>query len=345
MNIQLINALEQLQEDRGIPKDEVIDALEKSLKIAYKKSFGEEENVEVKIDNRNGEITVYRLFDVVKDPAEVTDVNKILIDDARKIEHLIAPGDVLHQKVNVKKFNRIAAQTAKQVLIQKIRELEKETLFTQYKDMNGKIVTAEVMRETRDGYEIRIGKLDTVISNDHLLPNERFKNGDLVKILVEAVDKRNRGAAIKADRASALFVQQLLSLEVPELENEIMQVKAIAREPGVRTKIALVSANPQVDPIGASIGESGGRISSVVRELKGEKIDVFYWSEDIKELIKNALAPAEVIEVEIVDPDNHISRVWVPPTQLSLAIGKGGQNARLAAKLTGWKVDIKPLLE
>jgi N utilization substance protein A len=345
MNIQLINALEQLQEDRGIPKDEVIDALEKSLKIAYKKSFGEEENVEVKIDNRNGEITVYRLFDVVKDPAEVTDVNKILIDEARKIEHLIAPGDVLHQKVNVKKFNRIAAQTAKQVLIQKIRELEKETLFTQYKDMNGKIVTAEVMRETRDGYEIRIGKLDTVISNDHLLPNEHFKNGDLIKILVEAVDKRNRGAAIKADRASALFVQQLLSLEVPELENEIMQVKAIAREPGVRTKIALVSANPQVDPIGASIGESGGRISSVVRELKGEKIDVFYWSEDIKELIKNALAPAEVIEVEIVDPDNHISRVWVPPTQLSLAIGKGGQNARLAAKLTGWKVDIKPLLE
>ncbi|HNR63545.1 MAG TPA: transcription termination factor NusA [Thermotogota bacterium] len=345
MNIQLINALEQLQEDRGISKEEVIDALEKSLKVAYKKSFGEEENVEVKIDQRNGEITVFRIFEVVKELSEVTDINKIHVDEARKIEHLIVPGDMLRQKVNVKKFNRIAAQTAKQVLIQKIRELEKESLFTQYKDMNGKIVTAEIMRETRDGYEIRVGKLDTTISFDHLLPNDRFKNGDLVKVLVESIDRRNRGAAIKVDRVSAQFVQQLLSLEVPELENGIMQIKAIAREAGIRTKIALVSEHPQVDPIGASIGESGGRIAPVVRELKGEKIDVFYWSDDVKELIKNALAPAEVLEVEIVDPDNRISRVWVPPTQLSLAIGKGGQNARLAAKLTGWKVDIKPLLE
>ena len=345
MNIQLINALEQLREDRGISKEEVIDALEKSLKVAYKKSFGEEENVEVKIDPRNGEITVFRVFVVVKEESEVTDINKIQVDEARKIEHLIAPGDILRQRVNVKKFNRIAAQTAKQVLIQKIRELEKESLFAQYKDMNGKIVTAEVIRETRDGYELRVGKLDTTIPFDRLLPNDRYRNGDLMKVLVESIDRRSRAAAIKVDRVSPQFVQQLLTLEVPELENGILQIKAIAREAGVRTKIALVSEHPQVDPIGASIGESGGRIASVVRELKGEKIDVFYWSDDPKELIKNALAPADVLEVEIVDPDNRISRVWVPPTQLSLAIGKGGQNARLAAKLTGWKVDIKPLLE
>ncbi len=345
MNIQLINALEQLREDRGISKEEVIDALEKSLKVAYKKSFGEEENVEVKIDPRNGEITVFRVFEVVKEESEVTDINKIQVDEARKIEHLIAPGDILRQRVNVKKFNRIAAQTAKQVLIQKIRELEKESLFAQYKDMNGKIVTAEVIRETRDGYELRVGKLDTTIPFDRLLPNDRYRNGDLMKVLVESIDRRSRAAAIKVDRVSPQFVQQLLTLEVPELENGILQIKAIAREAGVRTKIALVSEHPQVDPIGASIGESGGRIASVVRELKGEKIDVFYWSDDPNELIKNALAPADVLEVEIVDPDNRISRVWVPPTQLSLAIGKGGQNARLAAKLTGWKVDIKPLLE
>lgn len=345
MNIQLINALEQLREDRGISKEEVIDALEKSLKVAYKKSFGEEENVEVKIDPRNGEITVFRVFEVVKEESEVTDINKIQVDEARKIEHLIAPGDILRQRVNVKKFNRIAAQTAKQVLIQKIRELEKESLFAQYKDMNGKIVTAEVIRETRDGYELRVGKLDTTIPFDRLLPNDRYRNGDLMKVLVESIDRRSRAAAIKVDRVSPQFVQQLLTLEVPELENGILQIKAIAREAGVRTKIALVSEHPQVDPIGASIGESGGRIASVVREVKGEKIDVFYWSDDPKELIKNALAPADVLEVEIVDPDNRISRVWVPPTQLSLAIGKGGQNARLAAKLTGWKVDIKPLLE
>jgi len=325
MNIQLINALEQLREDRGISKEEVIDALEKSLKVAYKKSFGEEENVEVKIDPRNGEITVFRVFEVVKEESEVTDINKIQVDEARKIEHLIAPGDILRQRVNVKKFNRIAAQTAKQVLIQKIRELEKESLFAQYKDMNGKIVTAEVIRETRDGYELRVGKLDTTIPFDRLLPNDRYRNGDLMKVLVESIDRRSRAAAIKVDRVSPQFVQQLLTLEVPELENGILQIKAIAREAGVRTKIALVSEHPQVDPIGASIGESGGRIASVVRELKGEKIDVFYWSDDPKELIKNALAPADVLEVEIVDPDNRISRVWVPPTQLSLAIGKGGQ--------------------
>lgn len=345
MNIHLINALEQLQEEKGIPKDEVIDALEKSLKVAYKKSFGEEENIEIKIDNRNGEISVVKIFEVVKEKEEVTDCNKIHIDEARKFEHQILPGETLRQKINVKKFNRIAAQTAKQVLIQKIRELEKENLFSQYKEMCGNIVTGEVMRETREGYEIRIGKLDTILSSDRLLPNEKFKNGDLVKVLVESVDKRGKGAAIKVDRASALFVQRLLTVEVPELESGLMEVKAIAREPGIRTKIALYSSNPQVDPIGASIGESGGRISSVIRELRGEKVDVFYWSEDIQELIKNALAPAQILEVEIVDAVNHISRVWVPPTQLSLAIGKGGQNARLAAKLTGWKVDIKPILE
>jgi len=346
MNINLIEALEQLEEEKKIPKFEVIDALEKALKVAYKKAFGDEENVEIKIDNLTGEIEIYKLYDVVESAEEVED-DKVQIpyDVARKSEHLIKPGDTFRKKVNVKKFNRIAAQIAKQVLIQKIRELEKDSLFNQYREMVGTVVTAEVMREVSGGYEVRVGKMDIILPNDRMVPGESFSHGQLVKIYVEQVEKNSRGTYLRVDRNSVHFVEQLMKNEVPELATGIMEIKAIAREAGVRTKMALVSHNPQVDPIGACIGENGVRISSVVRELNGEKVDVFEWSFDISTVIKNSLAPASVIEVEILDEENKISRIWVPPTQLSLAIGKGGQNARLAAKLTGWKIDIKPILE
>jgi len=346
VNINLIEALEQLEDEKGIPKLEVLEALERALKVSYKKTFGTEENVEIRIDPLSGEIGIFRLFEVMAPEQEITDPqNQIPLDEARKMEHLIAEGDVLRQKINVKKFNRIAAQIAKQVLIQKIRELEKESLFHQYKEMMGKVVSAEVMREAREGYEIRVGKVETMLLQENTIPGEKFRHGDLIKVFVENVEKRIRGASLKVNRTSPEFVIGLLKNEVPELENQVMEIKAIAREPGVRTKIALQSHNPQVDPVGSCIGENGGRISSVVREIRGEKVDVFEWSEDLKTLIKNALAPASVIDVDIVDEQNHVTRIWVPPTQLSLAIGKGGQNARLAARLTGWKIDIKPILE
>ncbi len=346
MNINLIEALEQLEEEKKIPKLEVIDALEKALKVAYKKAFGEEENVEIKIDTLTGEIEIYKLYEVVETEGEFFDEgSQIALELARKGEHLIKPGDIYKKKVNVKKFNRIAAQIAKQVLIQKIRELEKDSLFNQYKEMVGKVVTGEVMRQVNGGFEIRVGKMDIILPSDRIVPGETFKHGQLVKIYVEQVEKSSRGTFLKVDRNSVHFVEQLMKNEVPELASGIMEIKMIAREAGVRTKMALVSYNPQVDPIGACIGENGVRISSVVRELNGEKVDVFEWSFDIATVIKNSLAPASVIEVEILDEENKISRIWVPPTQLSLAIGKGGQNARLAAKLTGWKIDIKPILE
>lgn len=346
MNIHLIEALEQLQEEKGISKEEILIALETALRTAYKKAFGSEENVEIHVDRLSGEIGIFQTFEVVEEIPEDNGADgKLLLPEARKIDHLCSVGEIVRQKVNTKKFNRIAAQVGKQVLVQKIRELEKDSLFLQYKDLAGGIVTAEVMRPMQDGYEIRIGKMDTVIRAEHMIPGERFRNGELIKVLIEQVEKKTRGAFIKADRSSPAFVIALMKKEIPELEEGVIEVKAISREPGIRTKIAISSHNMQIDPVGSCIGENSTRITSILRELKGEKVDIFPWSEDVITLIKNALAPTSVVEVEIVDHENRIARIWVPPTQLSLAIGKGGQNARLAAKLTSWKIDIKPVLE
>ena len=346
MNINLIEALEQLEDEKGINKDEVIEALERALKVSYKKTFQDEEHVEIKVDKLTGEIAIFQIFQVVENEEDVEDDRfEIPLKEAKKIRHSAKVGEEVRKKLNVKKFNRIAAQTAKQVLIQKLRELEKDSLFNQYREMVNQIVTAEVMRPLNSGYEIKIGKVETVITRERLIPGETFKHGDLIKVHIEAVEKSTRGTYMRVNRASKYFLEALLKHEVPEIENGIMEIKASAREPGVRSKVALYSINPQVDPVGACIGENGIRINSIVHELNGEKVDVFEWSEDIATLIRNSLAPAEVLEVEIVDEENKISRIWVPPTQLSLAIGKGGQNARLAARLTGWKVDIKPILE
>lgn len=346
MNINLIEALEQLETEKGIKKEEIIEALERSLKVSYKKAFGEEEHVEIKVDQLTGEISIYRLFFVVEKEEDIQDPSyEIDIKAAHKIKHNAKIGEEIRQKINVKKFNRIAAQTAKQVLIQKLRELEKDSIYTQYKDMENTLASAEVMRPLSNGYEIRIGKVETVITQERMIPGERYENGKHIKVYIETVEKSPRGAYMRVNRTSREFLKMLLFKEVPELTDGTMEIVAISREPGVRSKVALRSSNHQVDPVGACIGENGTRITNIVKELSGEKVDAFEWSDDIEILIRNALAPAEVIEVEVLDEENKISRIWVPPTQLSLAIGKGGQNARLAARLTGWKIDIKPILE
>lgn len=246
--------------------------------------------------------------------------------------------------MNVKNFGRIAAQTAKQVLIQRIRELEKEKQFEKYSELKGTVTTAEVIRVTGEWADIRIGKLETRLPKKEWIPDEEIEAGDLVKVYIIDVVKTTKGPKILVSRRVPEFVIGLMKLEIPEVENGIVEIKAIAREPGVRTKVAVSSNDPNVDPIGACIGEGGSRIAAILKELKGEKLDVLKWSDDPKQLIANALAPATVIEVEILDKENKAARVIVPPTQLSLAIGKGGQNARLAAKLTGWKIDIKPIM-
>lgn len=342
MNIGLLEALDQLEEEKGISKEEVIPILEKALVSAYRKNFGNSKNVEVVIDRNTGNIRVYQLLEVVE---EVEDpATQISLEEAKKIDPLAEVGSIVKKELNVKNFGRIAAQTAKQVLIQRIRELEKEKQFEKYSELKGTVTTAEVIRVTSEWADIRIGKLETRLPKKEWIPGEEIKAGDLVKVYIIDVVKTTKGPKILVSRRVPEFVIGLMKLEIPEVENGIVEIKAIAREPGVRTKVAVSSNDPNVDPIGACIGEGGSRIAAILKELKGEKLDVLKWSDDPKQLIANALAPATVIEVEILDKENKAARVLVPPTQLSLAIGKGGQNARLAAKLTGWKIDIKPIM-
>lgn len=342
MNIGLLEALDQLEEEKGISKEEVIPILEKALVSAYKKNFGSSKNVEIVIDRNTGNIKIYQLLEVVED---VTDpATQISLDEAKKVDPTAEIGKVVKRELSVKNFGRIAAQTAKQVLIQRIRELEKEKQFEKYSDLKGTVTTAEVLRITPEWADIRIGKLETRLPKKDWIPGEEIKQGELIKVYIMDVVKTTKGPKILVSRKVPEFVIGLMRLEIPEIENNVVEIKAIAREPGVRTKVAVLSHNPNVDPIGACIGEGGSRIAAILKELKGEKLDVLKWSDDPRQLITNALAPASVIEVEILDAENKAARVLVPPTQLSLAIGKGGQNARLAAKLTGWKIDIKPIM-
>lgn len=342
MNLALLDALDEIEQEKGISKDEIIQILERALVSAYKKNFGTAKNVDVKIDRMTGDVQLFQVFDVVENVQD--QLTQMSLEEARKIDPLAEIGKKVYKKMVAKNFGRIAAQTAKQVLIQRIRELEKERQYEHYSNLAGSVITAEVIRVTPDWADVRIGKIETRLPKKEWIDNEHIKPGDLIKVYVKDVQKDKKGPKIIVSRAAPEFVAGLLKLEVPEVENGIVQIKAIAREPGVRTKIAVVSTNPQVDPVGACIGEGGSRIAAILKELKGEKVDIFKWSEDPRQLIANALAPASATSVEILDFEKKAARVLVPPTQLSLAIGKGGQNARLAAKLTGWKIDIKPVM-
>ncbi|QTA37414.1 transcription termination factor NusA [Thermosipho ferrireducens] len=342
MNLGLLEALEQLEEEKGIKVDEIIPILEKALISAYRKDYGGEKNVEIIINRQTGEIEAYQLLEVVDNVED--EKKQISLEEALKIKSDVNIGDIVKKRLNVKKFGRIAAQTAKQVLIQKIREIEKEKQYEKYSELVGKITTAEVVRVTPDWADIRIGKLETRLPKKEWIPGEEIEHGSLIKVYIKEVKKDKKGPKIMVSRTCEEFVAGLLELEVPEIENGVVEIVKIVREPGIRTKVAVRSNNPKVDPVGACIGEEGIRISAILKELKGEKLDIVKWSDDPKELIASALQPASVIEVDILDAENQASRVIVPPNQLSLAIGKGGQNARLAAKLTGWKIDIKPIM-
>ncbi len=342
MNLNLLEALDQLQDEKSIEKEEVIDILEKALQSAYKKNFASESDVDVRIDRLTGDIEVFErlvVVDTVENPSlEVT------LEEALKVNSAAEIGTAIERKLNIKKFKRIAAQTARQVLIQKIREKEKENLFDKYVDMKGTATTSEILRVTSEWVDLRIGKLETRIPTKELIPGEQPRLNSLMKVFVVDVARSARGPRLLVTRRTPEFVIELLRLQVPEIESGDVTVKAIAREEGVRSKVAVFSDNTKVDPVGACIGESGARIAEVLREIKPEKVDILRWSNVPAELVGNSIAPASALEVKIVNVETHEAVVYVSPTQLSLAIGKGGQNARLAAKLTGWKIDIKPIM-
>ncbi len=337
----LLEALRELEREKGISVEESIDILEKALMSAYKNKTGER-NVEIVINKLSGEIEAYQMLEVV-DNVENESL-QISLEDALKIKPDASIGDIVKKKMNIKKLGRFAVQVAKQVLIQKIREIEKEKQYERYSDLVKRVVTAEVLRVTPEFLDIRIGKLETHLPNKEWIPGETFEQSDLIKVYVRDVKRDKKGPKIIVSRIDPEFVLGLLELEVPEIENGIIEVVKVVREPGIRTKMAVVSHDPKIDPVGSCIGHEGSRIASVLKELRGEKLDVIKWSDDPKELIANALLPASVVDVEILDYEARASRVLVSPNQLSLAIGKAGQNARLAAKLTGWKIDIKPVM-
>ncbi len=337
MNINLLEALDAFEKEKGISKDALINIIQKSITSAYKKNYGTK-NVEVLLDKS---LTALNVFQIWKITETVNDPNEeISLEDALKMDSKAVLGGEIRKKINPKKdFNRIATQTAKQVIMQNIKELEKNTLFEKYVPLKDKITNAEVSKVSPDGADIRIGKLETKLPVKDMIPNESMKQGDLVKVYIKDVQYTSKGPRIIVSRTVPEFIKELLKTIVPEIEEDIVSIVRIYREPGIRTKIAVSSKDPKVDPVGSCIGENSSRISELINEVKGEKVDIIRYSDDPSEFIKNSLAPAEVLSITL-SPDKKEAVVTVPESQFSLAIGKGGQTARAAAKLTGWKIDI-----
>ncbi|PWG00732.1 transcription termination factor NusA [Levilactobacillus bambusae] len=340
MSKELLGALDSLESEKGIQKDVVIDALEAALASAYKRNYGQAQNVEVEFDRKKGDVHVYAVKKVVD---QVYDSRlEVNLDDAVAINRGYEVGDDVKFEVTPKNFGRIAAQTAKQVIMQRLREAERENIFEQYSDYDGEVVTGEIERQDNRFVYVSLGKVEAVMGRQDQMPNETYRIHDRIKVYVARVENAAKGPQVFVSRTQPEMLKRLFEEEVPEIYDGTVEIVSIAREAGDRSKVAVRSNNPDVDPVGTTVGPRGSRVQAIVNELSGENMDIIEWTEDAATFIANALNPAEVLDV-IFDPENeHACTVIVPDYQLSLAIGKRGQNARLAAKLTGFKIDIKP---
>ncbi|NMB41298.1 MAG: transcription termination/antitermination protein NusA [Firmicutes bacterium] len=337
MNQDFMLALEAIEKEKGIAKDTLFEAIEAALISAYKRNFSSAHNVKVDIDRDTGEMRLYSCLTVVE--KVVNPQYEIHIDDARKKSPLYELGDVVESEVAPKNFGRIAAQTAKQVVIQRIREAERDLIYEEYVDREEDIVTGLIQRFEHRNTIINLGKTEAILTPQEQMPGENYKQGDRLKAYILEVKKTTKGPQILVSRTHPGLLKRLFELEVPEIYNGVVEIKAIAREPGNRSKVAVFSSDKNIDPVGACVGPKGSRVQSVVGELKGEKIDIVEWDEDPEIFVARALSPARVLKVEII-AENKSAMVVVPDYQLSLSIGKEGQNVRLAAKLSGWKIDI-----
>ena len=335
---ELISTVNELAKERRVNKDVLFSAIEAALISAYKKNYGKGANVRASIDRDKGEIEVLSRKTVVE---EVNDPQcEMTLQEAREIDRRYEVGDLVEVPVTPRDFGRIAAQTAKQVVVQHLREAERGVIYDEYSQKENEILTAIVQRiENRNVY-VELGRTEGVIEPNQQMPGEELSTNDRIKVYVLEVSRQGRGPQVYVSRTHPGLVKRLFELEVPELVSGVVQIKAIAREAGYRTKMAVFSTDPLIDAVGSCVGPRGLRVENVVSELKNEKIDIIKWSSDPAEYIANALNPARVISVFTADGEKS-ARVIVPDNQLSLAIGKEGQNARLAAKLTGWKIDIK----
>lgn len=338
MNKELIRALDEVERNKGISKEVILDALEKALEKSYEKNFDDNTNVEVNINEETGDIKVYALKEVVE---EVNDpMREISLAEARLKRKRIEIGDTMKIEVKPKNFGRVAAQTARNIVIQKIRDAERESIYEEYIDRLREMITGTVQRIDFNNYYINLGKTEGVVPPVEQIPQEVVKAGDRLKLYVADVRNTAKGPQILLSRAHPQLVVRLFEQEVPEVTDGTVEIMSVAREAGSRTKLAVFSNDPNVDPIGACVGPRGSRVNTIVEELQGEKMDIIIYDKDIKKFISNALSPSQVERV-ITNMPEKSAVVIVPDDQLSLAIGKEGQNVRLAARLTGWKIDIK----
>jgi len=338
MSADFILALDQLEKEKGINKEVLIEAIEAALISAYKRNFGSTQNVKIYIDRTTGDVKVFALKKVTSKPEN--DLLEISVEEAKKIDKKLEENDIAEVEVTPRKFGRIAAQTAKQVVVQRIREAERGIIFDEFYNKESDIVTGIVQRTERKNVIIDLGRTEAILTPAEQTPGEEYKFNERIKTYILEVKKTTKGPQILVSRTHPGLVKRLFELEVPEIHDGIVEIKGISREPGSRTKIAVHSKDSNVDPVGACVGQKGTRVQAIVDELRGEKIDIIKWSSDPREYISASLSPAKVIRVDINEEEKS-AKVTVPDYQLSLAIGKEGQNARLAAKLTGWKIDIK----
>ncbi len=338
MNAEFIDALVEIEKEKGISKDIIFDALESALISSYKKNFGSSQNVEVVINRETGEVKVFAKKIVVEEVENET--LEISLEEAKEIDDKYQVDDIVTLEVTPRNFGRIAAQTAKQVVIQRIKDAEREVIYEEFINRENEIITGMIQRISKNNVYIDLGKTEGILPPTEQIQGEVYNQGDRIKLFILEVKKTTKGPQIILSRSHPGLVKRLFELEVPEIHEGIVDIYAISREAGSRTKIAVHSKDPNVDPVGACVGFKGSRVKAIVEELNGEKIDIIVWSNNIEEFIANSLSPSKVLKVELNEKEKS-AMIVVPDHQLSLAIGKEGQNARLAAKLTNWKIDIK----
>lgn len=338
-NKELIKALEDLEKEKGIKKSDLLESIKTALVTAYKRNFDSSENVKVDMDENTGATHIYsvkEIVEVVENP-----ITQIDLKSAKKINKTLKVGEQVDIEIVPKNFGRIAAQTAKQVIVQKIRESEREVLYTEYSDRKGEIVSGIIQKADRGIVIMDLGKLEGIMPAKEQIPTEKYRVNDKIKAYVLDVDRGEKGAPqVIVSRSHPDFVRKMLEIEIPEIYEGIIEVKSVSRDPGKRCKVAVYSQDENIDPVGSCVGQKGIRIQNIINELHGEKIDVIEWNPDIATFIASALLPAKIMAVDVKEEEK-FAQVIVADDQLSLAIGKAGQNARLAAKLTNWKIDIK----
>lgn len=338
-NKELILALEELEKEKGIKKEYLLESIETALVTAYKRNFDSKENVRVTMDKQTGEVHLYS----VKEVSEVVEDGnlQISLENAKKINPKAEIGDQVNIELAPKDFGRIAAGTAKQVIVQKLREAEREVIFTEFNERKGEIVSGIIQKADGNIVVVDLGKLEGVMPLKEQIPTEKYHVNQKIRAVVVSVEKGLKGSPqVIISRSSPEFVRKLFELEIPEIYEGLIEIKSVSRDAGSRCKVAVYSQNENIDPVGSCVGQKGIRIQNIINELNGEKIDVIEWDQDPMLYISAALLPAQVLAVDIKEQEK-FAQVIVPDDQLSLAIGKAGQNARLAAKLTSWKIDIK----